>query len=421
MFVMKKVNLEIVQKFLFAILIFLIPSNLFKTFLENSAYVKGLSVDYLIPKFYLSDLILFLLLIALLLVKKNRQTIKTTLKNIWQNPLLTMLIIVLILFQLTVLHPIISFLFLIRLLGLIMLGCIINKNKQILNSTATQVSIQISLIFQSFLAWYQFLNQKSLFNYYFLGETNLNSYAGIARSSISGAEQILPYGTTAHPNVLAGILVIFALIQLNYLMKNKKYQRPQLFIFLLAVSTIILTQSLSAILALLVGLATLFLVKKFKKKISIQNFSLIFLIGNLIVITFLASNLIQLWPNSTSLLRRAFLNQASINMLSENIFTGVGLQNFTANVEKYSFNREVVRFVQPAHNILMLGLAETGMVGVMIILWILIPILKKNTKIKHPEYLMALIPIAILDHYLISLQSGLLLVALSFWFTVVME
>src|SRR5260221_404184 len=55
-------KIERIYQCLIASLIFLIPSNLFLKFLVDSAYVNGLLVDYLLPKLYVSDLPILLML-----------------------------------------------------------------------------------------------------------------------------------------------------------------------------------------------------------------------------------------------------------------------------------------------------------------------------------------------------------------------
>jgi len=83
-------------------------------------------------------------------------------------------------------------------------------------------------------------------------------------------------------------------------------------------------------------------------------------------------------------------------------FIGVGVQNFTTQVEKYSPSKEVVRFVQPAHNAVLLFFAETGILGLMLVL-LLCKLCKHPT---HVLVFLPLLPILLLDHYLLTIQSG---------------
>lgn len=400
---------------LFAALIFSIPTNLFKTFLENTAYVNGLQVDYLIPKIHLSDLFLFSLFLVLIYTKENRKLLLSKIKNLPYKLFLFILLLILVLFQTTVAHPIVSFLFLFRLLLLTATGTILSKKNYFLKSKIAPTTVKIVIIFQSLLAWYQYLNQKSFLEYYFFGETNLNSYAGIAQSSLMGIQKILPYGTTAHPNVLAGILTIFTLFLCNNFSKKPKNKHIETLIVLLATSTIFLTQSVSAIIGLSLGFTVLLLIKKNKVVFNAKRIITFFVLANVFVISFFVVNSDQKLKNLTSVSRRAYLNIAAINMVQKQPVIGIGLQNFTSYLEKYSTHQEVVRFIQPVHNILLLIFAETGLIGTLLLVFFILPILKKNKQINHPEYILALLPIMILDHYLLTIQSGLLLLSLSVW------
>lgn len=406
----KNIDLEFLTKLIFGIFIFSIPTNLFKIFFEQTSFVNGLRVDYLIPRLNLNDILLFLLLI-LFFVGKNKKNNLKILKEFWENlknkNILVPLFFVLMIFQFTTNHPIVGLSTIIRVFALGVTAILINKNNKILESQITYTSIKITIIFQSLLAWFQFLNQKSLLGYFFFGETNINNFAGIAKSNLLGVEKILPYGTTAHPNILGGILAVFSIIQLNYLLNDKKYKKVEFFILFLGIFTVILTQSISAILALIFGILAVYL--KSKLKIDLKKISLFFLLLNLVTIISLA---LLDQQKSSSIYRRAYLNTAAVNMVSENIFTGVGLGNFTANVEKYSNDVEVVRFVQPVHNILLLFISEVGLIGITIIMALLIPIFRKTKKIPYSEYLIAITPIAVFDHYLLTIQAGLLLMFL---------
>ncbi len=92
---------------------------------------------------------------------------------------------------------------------------------------------------------------------------------------------------------------------------------------------------------------------------------------------------------------------------------GVGLNNFTAEVEKYNRSDEVVRFVQPAHHVGVLWFADTGILGLCIVAFLA---LKKIQLRKYVTPLCILFPILTLDHYLLTQQTGLLLTLFSLFF-----
>jgi hypothetical protein len=103
------------------------------------------------------------------------------------------------------------------------------------------------------------------------------------------------------------------------------------------------------------------------------------------------------------------------------------------SLEKHGTNREVVRFVQPAHHVGLLLWAEVGSLGLLLLLlfilykiffcfaeqnhWLLL-ILARHHKsgiilLEHFFLCSILTPNAVWDHYLISQQVGLLLLALA--------
>lgn len=400
-------------------LIFTIPSNLFFTFLEKTAFVRGLQVDYLIPKIYVSDLLLITLFFILLIHKKKKAVALQQFKKLQKKYAFLILFFLIICVQLTSTHSLVALLYFLRIIILTSIAVILIQVKQTIKSTYVYFAIASTVLFQSLLAWYQFLSQKSLLGYYFFGETNLSSYIGIAKSSLFGIQKNLPYGTTAHPNILAGILLVFVLFLMQKKFKDHVSTKLNFILVLLAVSTIVLTQSVSAILGLCIGVILLLLkYQKFVKphlfkkvhKIKLKHFLLLFFIASISSILALNFSAQSTFKKNSSVTRRTNLNTAAILMFIDHPIAGVGLQNFTQQLEKYSSNQETVRFVQPVHNVMLLFLAETGLLGVLLVATFPYPCIKKHSVIVHSEYALALLPIALLDHYLITLQSGILLV-----------
>ena len=110
-----------------------------------------------------------------------------------------------------------------------------------------------ALIFQSILAIGQWFNQGSLLGYWFLGETTLTYTANIAKTSVWPFEglRILPYGTTPHPNVLAGWALVSLLILLRLRKVSSPARSPYSYLPLIFTTILVsLTQSRSAALVL---------------------------------------------------------------------------------------------------------------------------------------------------------------------------
>lgn len=397
-----KYNKNVLKKsyaFLICLIIFLIPSNLFLKINPTSAYVNGLLVDYLIPKLYLSDVPIIILLslwsIEVILIEKKKFIF--TAAKLYLPSILISLIIVR---QIFTPYPLSAVWYLFKLIEIGLLGWFLVAHQKLFQQKIIYYTITATIWFQSLLAVWQFINQKPLLGYIFLGETNLANSIGLAKDVWWQTGRVLPYGTSGHPNILGGILAILSLFLINKFLKTN--QKKNLLLtsatILLAIFTIILTQSISATLALAIGLILIFKKKLNSKNLVIGGLLLFFTVP--LAIGLAAKKL----PHSDSLTRRSYLQTAAIKMFAKNPIVGVGLNQFTARVEEYSHTQEVVRFVQPTHHLGLLWLAETGVLGVWLI-WILIK--KQSQKIILP--FLILLPMATLDHYLLTQQSGLLL------------
>ena len=107
-------------------------------------------------------------------------------------------------------------------------------------------------------------------------------------------------------------------------------------------------------------------------------------------------------------------------MIRENFLFGVGLNNFTVRVEDYLPPSQVLRFIQPVHNIFVLILSEAGVFAFITFLALLVFVLL--ILLKQPFGIPAVLFVTILqffimgsfDHYLLTIQQTQLL----FWLTV---
>lgn len=409
---------------LLAAIIFLTPTNLFLKFWLEQAYVKGLLVDYLIPKFYLSDVIILLLVggwVVTTRFKFKRWLVAKNIKLFLQkNVFLLLLTSILIGKQFFTTYPLAAGWFLLKIVEFGLLIVVLWKIKNKISPKIVFTGLTLTLIFQSLLGIFQFHTQGPLYGFPFLGETNLANFFGIATGIFGGVENRLPYGTTAHPNILGGVLVIFWLLAVKLVLK-KKIQLPPTWKYLFWFTTpvvfycLYLTQSISAWLSLIIGLVLISKASLVKKNYRFFGWWLTGLI--LVVVPGLLAWTTNIYPNIFSLDRRYQLNLAAIKMFIANPWTGVGLNNFTAHAENFHPNSEIVRFVQPVHNIGWLWLSEAGLVGAGMIT-LLVKKFKESIKNKKlisailNHKLLILLPIITLDHYLISQQTGLLLITL---------
>lgn len=397
----EKSVIDIIKLLLFFFIIFTFSLNLFYKISLSGAFVHGLLLDYLIPKVYLTELFLipFLILEA------------WQLRKVKLNSLLCLLVLLLLARQLLSTNPLAAFTHLIHFTEILLFFTVVKSDPLFRHKLAEKFALGVmfsTVIFQSLLAIYQFIFQKSLLNYQFLGETNLRDLANISKTQFFFSEKILPYGTLPHPNILAGLVVIFSIVIIN---KIKGCPKTKIVLVLNSLLIIYLTQSLTALITLGLYFLYQFINKLKNKKMAIFFVYYFFLI----VLPYGLTNIANKYPNSNSINRRVVLNEAALEMFKENTFFGVGINNFTLKLEAYSngaINNEVVRFVQPVHNLLLLILSEGG-----VLLFLIILLLIRQSKIENfYTKSIILLGIASLDHYLFSQFSGIGMLALFYFF-----
>ena len=118
--------------------------------------------------------------------------------------------------------------------------------------------------------------------------------------------------------------------------------------------------------------------------------------------------------NLTSFTRRLELTKIAIKMwLSSPIF-GVGLNNFIVRMEEFGQVKANIRFLQPVHNIYLLVLAETGIIGLLTVSCWLLVVGKKLKEKNHPLFyvLCSMFFLGLFDHYFLTIQQGMLILAL---------
>jgi len=444
-------------------LIFLVPSNLFFAFPDGSEYVHGLRIDYLIPKLYLSDLIAGLLIVTLIV--RQRTAVQTKIRLLFSSKRLRVWVLLCVgltsiftLRQVLSPVPLSSVAMLFRYCAGIVLLLLLTKTPDLIKKSYLLYALICTVLMQTAVALYQWSTQTSVFGYQLLGEPNLSIPLSLAKTVWQGRELILPYGTTAHPNVLAGVLAVY-LVAIVHLRHSIHWRWSSGSLAILAVvlggSALLLTQSVSGIMALVIGLSIVALQTRSKERFSplysikASVFYGVFVIGSILVVQLLHFGAVM-FPANDSIVRRAHLNSAAIQQFIQRPLVGSGLTIFTYSLDKsLSYGEVIVPFVQPAHNVFILLLGEVAVLG-FAVLWSLRQLLlhfdseldselgsKPNSKpilqqkihqdsqpksqlhshtwfsADIPTLALMLLPIAWLDHYLITLQSGILLLVIT--------
>jgi hypothetical protein len=274
--------------------------------------------------------------------------------------------------------------------------------RRVLNSGIT--IFLINVLIQGPLGIIQFKRGTSL-GLGFLGESKVVSgMMGSSFVELSGQVFLRAYGTFPHPNILGGFLLLAMFLGI-YLYKGKKIKG----ILLITLSSFFMVFTFSRITLLLaIVVIFAFLSKEFlfRKSKSLWSFSLSPLL-------FLErfQNLFNSGDRSWS--ERLDLVKASFKVIKENWLLGTGGGNFVKGMEGFvPRTSRGILLAQPVHNIFLLYMSEFGILGFIIIFYVLFYEIIKNLK-KISMYggliLFVIVVIGVFDHYLFSLPQGMVI------------
>jgi len=363
------------------LLLFLLPTQLGKHFWFDFSYKLGQRVDYLSPTIYFTDLLIFLILIVYVIKKRNfqpkaGQPLAEKIKNL---PIFLIIITSFFLYWILVIkeNPYLLSYNLIKLIEFVLLGYIIARTFKKTDFPHIIKVLNLSLAIQVFLALYQVIVEKSA-GLWIIGERQFSiSTPGIAKFVALGGHQLLRgYGTFPHPNVLAGFCLLL-------LVANRK----NLIGSFLALLGILLSFSLLAW-----GLALVFLAYRYlrsPKLLMILPLLLVFFRGE-------------------SVSRRIALLSIAWELFKKSPIFGVGLGNFIPSMPNQAFDK--IYFWQPVHNIFVLVAAETGIIGLFLLIYLVWKFFPRS-KILVGWWLVILIT-GLFDHYWLTLQQGRLMLVL---------
>lgn len=405
------------QLWLLAGLIFLVPSNLFLKINEDSGYVQGIFLDYLVAKFYLSDLLILSFLIVwfttfLWRFKPNSLAGQfTRFKLTPLNSLVGSLWLLIAIHQMTLnIHSAWWSLISIGFVGLLVTA--INSERQLFTKPLICVSWIGALLAQTGLSIFQFVTQRSFYGYLLLGEPDLNTPYGLATTSWQGRELVLPYGTTPHPNILAGFAVVswWGITILAKRVWPRSAPHIVGIVSLLTLLILVMTQSVSAALAWIVMGGVWICRQTSLPKLSLITLAILLMVP--IGLFFMAEK----YDLSPSITHRVELQRQALLLWRHSPIFGVGWGQFGAVLAQKKLPSSLQHFIQPVHHVPLLWLSEMGLVGVGALsltgyLWA-----KKSSSSQIRTVLttgLILSPILALDHYLITQHTGWLLIILT--------
>lgn len=384
---------------LLRLLIFLLPVQLGIHFWPSWSLVSGIRVDYLAPTVYLTDILLVSIVVPWTISNFHY------LRNRWAI-FFTAFIVLNLLFTTQIAVSLYKF---VKLFEFILFGIYIAKNEDLSFLEDILKPLTYAAFFVGFVGLGQFIFQKTLGGpLYLFGERSFNTQTpGIALVQIGDHLLLRAYSTFSHPNSYAGFMVV--VFVLAYLVTRK--WRSKIFLLLGIVIGTCVSFSKAA-------LSTLFILPVFRKvaygksKIAFIVFWMS-LLGSISMILF-AGHLFGL--STTSIfLDRVELVRVSQNVLFAYPLFGVGLGNFISMLPKYSYLSESVWKLQPVHNIFVLVLSETGVVGLTYFSVVILKALRaavKDTNWYVAGALLVILITGFVDHYWITLQQNQLLFAM---------
>ncbi len=402
--------LQKVQAILFSLVLLFLPTQLGKHFFPPFSYVSGIRVDYLSPTFYVTDLLIVLLFVVTLFVD-----ISIFRQNVFRaNKVLVLVFFLLSMGVFLSKNQAAGLYGLCRLVEFLFFGFYTARKVKDLQMPA--VLFSIGIICESLLSVWQFLLQHSVGGLlYLLGErTFFGDTPGVANASISGQLVLRPYGTFPHPNVLAGFLVI-AMTIIYFQKKNHLF----LISLFLGTTALFLTLSRIAIASWVCEAVCLFIYNN-RDTLTKKRRSIYGLIGFVIILFFALSPLGQRFFSGNlgdvSLVEREQQMLVGLRMFFDHPLLGVGINNYFAHILYYLKSKSVLQ-LQPVHNIYLLLLAQTGVVGFFFTIVFLKKTFQKISKTKSEARRMffflfsLLFVLGLSDHYLLTIQQGQLLTA----------
>ena len=371
-------------------------------------FVEGIYVNYLVPTASILDVGILLSLVGIL-VTKGFSFYKTLFKD-FKNGIFPLLLFLFI--QNIFLFNFNSLLFSLRFFSLILLFLSVLQitkeeklDKTIKEKIMTSgiVILFVNVLIQGILGIIQFKRGSSL-GLGFLGESQVVSgMVGSSFVELSGQVFLRAYGTFPHPNVLGGFLLMAMF--LGICMYNRRKLAGSLLIVISFLSMIFTFSRISILLGVVVILVLLLKEFLFKKK-SLLSFSL-----SPLLLLERFGNLLNGGDRSWS--ERLDLMKSSFRVIKENWLFGAGGGNFVKGMEGFvPRGSSGILLTQPVHNIFLLCISEFGVLGFLLIFYVLFYGVIKNIRrisLYGILILFVIVVIGVFDHYLFSLPQGMVI------------
>lgn len=225
-----------------------------------------------------------------------------------------------------------------------------------------------------------------------------------------------PSGLLMHPILLANFVFLELPLCLGIAAFSRNILMRVLMVVasLLGVSALFLTMSRGAWIGMTVTLTLLVIISAYKRVIRISTLVWSVLGGILLIIPALALKWKSIYMRFTESLEgpvvvRFELADIAFQMFREHPLIGTGINNFTQIVQYYErLTTFVSEFRHPVHNIYLLELSETGIIGIFFFLLVLYGVFRISAvAMKHPLSRLRYVAIAVTCSFTAFLITGI--------------
>jgi len=374
-------------EYLFYLFIFLLPWQ--TRWIWHYGSLNGGQSEYLTFSLYGTEILLWLILFLSIIYKikvKDEEAGILNYKILDFYILFSMLIVVAGLSIFWAADKQVTLFYLIKMLeGLALLIFIINFK---FSYKKVGQAIVLAGFVQGALAIWQFLTQQVWASKWLGMAEQLPQTLGVSVVEANGMRWLRAYGSLAHPNILAGFLVVCCLFLVVLLiLTRKKWEKILLWVcWPVILAGLFFTFSRGAFLAFGVGFLflSIFIFLSYETKAKIIFSQLIFS-GFLVlaVLTLFYSSLVFTRLNGEARLeqksmadRTLYFEQAK-DLLYKNWLSGVGLGNYTLALYNLLPDKQQAWSYQPVHNVYVLVATELGILGFIIFVLLIIQALRK--------------------------------------------
>lgn len=366
-----------VNNIVLSLIAFFLPTQLGLHFWPQFTRVNSLKIDYLSPTLYFVDILILVYCLV------NFEGLKKIFAD--KKKLSILLLFVLINISLSF-SPLLALFSWLKNLYYFVFFLLLVGEKSLWQKTRKSFICSISFLVA--LQVFQFINQGSLggFFYWFGERLFTASTPNTGKVYLLQSSFVRPISTFSHANSLSGYLLVSL-----FLLKIHKEKH---IILAIAALGVILTFSKIGILVLFL---ILFLNKGHKKLIIA---TIIFSLVQIVVATL---------PNAPQYVAdRQYLISLYKNIPLQKFIFGVGLSNYIPHISQYiSPSMSYFSSFQPVHNLPLLLVAEVGLVGVSLLIYLFLSVKRLNPLIL--PFLLVVLLTGSVDHYWLTLTQNKLI------------